>query len=190
MVKFDVSLSLDDLGNNCFNLIDPLNLYIKSYPNLLKATSFLIKEMKSDSLVAIAHLAYGWMPTILKKIDISAHNNNYFLTAATVSSYKEANNFLYNLEKPPINNSWVGTSKVLHFINPHFFPIWDSKVGKHFEITSYLKLKDKNNFMNYINFVEIHSEDNIVLKVQKEFKKRTKYNVTKTRACEFILFSS
>jgi len=190
MKELDSSFNLDELGKNCFDSIDPDNLYIKSYPHLLEATTILLNQMKEDSIITIAHLAYGWMPTILKKFDISVNKSKHFLNAVKVTSYKEANFFLENLKTPPINNSWVGTSKVLHFINPSFFPIWDSRVAKHFGVSSYLKLKDKQNFINFINFIESHCEDNIVLKVQKEFEKRTNYSVTKTRACEFILFSS
>ena len=33
-------------------------------------------------------------------------------------------------EVAPINRSWVGTSKFLHFLNPEIFPIWDSRVAR------------------------------------------------------------
>jgi len=76
--------------------------------------------------------AYSWMPTI-PNIDIQKSELNDDL------EFWKTLNFLQNgfeidrktfLEKlvPNINNSIVGTSKVLHFIAPDYIPILDSKV--------------------------------------------------------------
>ena len=40
------------------------------YPNLLKASNDLLASMGTKAVVPIAHMAYGWMPTILKKYEI------------------------------------------------------------------------------------------------------------------------
>ena len=53
--------------------IDWNDHYIQSYPSLLKISQHLCKQAESndianvDKMMAIAHIAYGWMPAILKK---------------------------------------------------------------------------------------------------------------------------
>ena len=179
---------ISDDGYNCIYYINPENHYIKSYPFLLRATKLLCKEMGADSAIVISHIAYGWMPRILN-YDFSNHNENILHLAQNVESFEEARGMIRKLESSPVNNSWVGLSKVLHFTNPIYFPIWDSKVAKQFDISEHYQMKQRHNYVNYISFIESQLERNIVSEVQKEFKIRTNYEVSKVRACEFILFS-
>ena len=57
---------ITEAGHKCFDQIDPSNPYIRSYPFLLRATQLLCEKMEEDATVVISHIAYGWMPTILK----------------------------------------------------------------------------------------------------------------------------
>lgn len=41
--------------------------YMVSYPILLEAAQNLMSSMGANAVVPIAHIAYGWMPTILKR---------------------------------------------------------------------------------------------------------------------------
>jgi hypothetical protein len=76
--------------------------------------------------------AYSWMPTI-PNIDIQKSKLNddleFWKTLMYLKNGMEINRRKL-LEKlvPNINNSIVGTSKVLHFIAPDYVPILDSKV--------------------------------------------------------------
>ena len=79
-------------------------------------------------------------------------------------------------------------SKVLHFINPEFFPIWDSRVAKHFDLKN-TQVNKKNHFLEYLTFVAKHRNKDAVKKVQEAFVKEAGYSVSDVRACEFILFS-
>jgi hypothetical protein len=146
----------------------------------------LAKEMGEDALSAIAHMAYGWMPTILKKFSDSQPG---IVGPATESrSFEEASGLIQSLDDSPINNSWVGMSKVLHFMNPEFFPIWDSRVAKHFGL-KISQVNKKNHFIEYLTFVEKNRKSDAVKRVREAFVKEAGYEVTDVRACEFILFS-
>ena len=81
-------------------------------------------------------------------------------------------------------------SKVLHFINPEFFPIWDSRVAQHFGLKYDYQINNRNHFLEYLAFVEKNRKCDAVKRVQKAFAKEAGYEVTEVRACEFILFSS
>ena len=167
--------------------IDASEQYIRTYPQLLRSTALLAKEMGEDALPAIAHMAYGWMPTILKKFSDSKHD--IVCTATECRSFEEASELIKSLDGSPINNSWVGMSKVLHFINPEFFSIWDSRVAKHFDL-KITQVNKKNHFLEYLTFVAKHRNNDAVKKVQEAFVKEAGYSVSDVRACEFILFSS
>jgi hypothetical protein len=166
--------------------IDGSEQYIRTYPQLLRSTALLAREMGEDALPAIAHMAYGWMPTILKKFSDS--KPRIVGPATGCRSFEEASELIQSLEDSPINNSWVGMSKVLHFINPEFFPIWDSRVAKHFDL-KITQVNKKNHFLEYLTFVAKHRNKDEVKKVEEAFVKEAGYSVSDVRACEFILFS-
>ena len=166
--------------------IDASEQYLRTYPHLLRSTDLLVREMGEDALPAIAHMAYGWMPTILKKFKDS--KPDIVGPATKCQSFEEASELIQSLDDSPINNSWVGMSKVLHFINPEFFPIWDSRVAKHFDL-KITQVNKKNHFLEYLSFIAKHRNKDAVKKVQEAFVKEAGYSVSDVRACEFILFS-
>ena len=178
--------SLTTKYTEAIRCIDANEQYLRTYPQLLRSTAILAKEMGEDALPAIAHMAYGWMPTILKKFSDS--KPRIVSPATGCRSFEEASELIQSLEDSPINNSWVGMSKVLHFINPEFFPIWDSRVAKQFDL-KISQVNKKNHFIEYLTFVEEHRNNDAVKKVQEAFVKEVGYSVTDVRACEFILFS-
>ena len=169
--------------------VDPTHHYVKSYPLLLKFTAHLCDAMGSNAVPGVAHIVYGWMPTILKNLTFDDHINDHLIAARQINDFQSAFNLVDGLETSPINNSWVGLSKVLHFINPEFFPIWDSVVAKNFGVSDY-KIKQKKIYTNYMKFISENLEFKSVSTVQDLFEKRANYTISKVRACEFILFTT
>lgn len=75
-------------------------------------------------------MAYGWMPTVLDLYP-EAPNIDLATGARLLSQAKSAGSLTDNeVEQLArlINNSLVGASKLLHFVSPQHFPIWDSKI--------------------------------------------------------------
>lgn len=184
--------------------IDPENRYIKSYPSLLKVSQFLCEQAKTkaitedDAILTIAHMVYGWMPRVLGTCQLEAeqikcHKQNLSILDAIGVSSKQAKDFVDGFEYSPINNSWVGLSKALHFINPEVFPIWDSNVAEIFDIKrgSYRSEEQKKqDYLDYIEFCHSILELPAVSKIQETFKKDAGQKVSKIRALEYILFIS
>jgi len=109
--------------------IPTTNSYVLSYPHIL---SYFTDRgpLNVADLVRGAHLVYGWMPTAL---DLYAQPPNLTLAQAAVllesvridgTISDERLNALVRV----VNNSLVGTSKLLHFVRPDVFPIWDSNI--------------------------------------------------------------
>ena len=176
-------------------------VYLKSYPFLLKASESLCEKAKTspgtsqDAFVAIAHMAYGWMPTILKRYDFDRLNGAALLSALKVEGSGSACEFVCSFENSPINNSWVGLSKTLHFINPKFFPIWDSNVARALGVHKQSQMSKKQKYCDYINLchsiLESPNASILVRKANEYFKNSVCYKdeVSDIRALEFILFA-
>jgi len=81
-------------------------------------------------------MIYGWMPTIpfqnkdftmIGELELSLlreaynHKDGLYFTKAEIE-----------IIRPSINNSIIGLSKMLHFINKDNYAIWDSRIAKLF----------------------------------------------------------
>lgn len=117
------SLTLESLNSVASKLpyLEKPGHYTKVYESLINTAATIKKDV--HSLSAIAHMAYGWMPTIVET-SFSDHDMDIWEVA---ESGEISNNFFSRL-KSCINNSVVGASKFLHFINPQAYAIWDSRV--------------------------------------------------------------
>ena len=76
-------------------------------------------------------MTYGWMPTILDELgeldDVSKEGNLVkYLNKAKHHKKERLNIREIEHIASCINNSVVGASKLLHFINPNVYAIWDS----------------------------------------------------------------
>ena len=82
----------------------------------------------TQNAVCLGGLAiYGWMPTMLHRIDCDP--SEAFCNVAKALNLGQKD----EIEKRYmnfLNNSYVGTSKFLHFCWPDHFAIWDSRVCK------------------------------------------------------------
>lgn len=170
--------------------------YLKSYGEIMKFASKLKFENKND-LVVLSHVVYGWMPTILNLKLENIDNILGFLK--TCKQGIATNNFyliIKELEvlKTSINNSIVGASKFLHFVNPDIFPIWDSRIAK--ELSGINYPNDVNLYINYLEAIHsvINMKNKEFLKLHNELNsivfKNYKYSISQLRTIEIIIFYS
>ena len=119
--------------------------YLDAYGAMVSSAKKLAHSGDADAFVAVAYMAYGWMPTILdtfgpKTTEPDGRNwqeiieklQNAGQTGFKARSLNDADHLIDRLDdRSLVNGSWVGFSKFLHFINPECFPIWDSRVAMH-----------------------------------------------------------
>lgn len=96
-------------------------------------------------LLVLAHAVYGWMPTILK---------SYNLDGLCVEDIRGG----FLPEEPALNNSWVGTSKMFHFLAPDVWPIWDSRVALHFGLPRSDQHNRRDVYQNYSEFMRFEAQ--------------------------------
>ncbi len=87
-----------------------------------------------DEVVAILHMVYGWMPTMLRPtVAHTEAERTHLLTTLEAAKRGE----LLDAKQLACvqrfaNRSVVGASKLLHVLNPVNYVIWDSRVAKVF----------------------------------------------------------
>ncbi len=164
--------------------------YTKSYCALLSYFSNK-DQLTKDQLIVGAHAVYGWMPKILRidldESDVKALNQ----AKQSVKLFPEQLIKLRN----SIGNSIIGVSKLLHFINPSFYPIYDTHIYKF--LCSHNDSNNKGHFYQ-VNNIEVYqgyvqsmrdaaeTEQGKVIKTL--VSANIKYDVTPIRAIELSMF--
>lgn len=89
-----------------------------------------------DDAVVGLHIVYGWMPTIPKLGEIMRWDQQRKTLLTAVLTRAITGNVPTDAELVELmafsNNSIVGASKLMHFLNPSLFPIWDSRTAQAF----------------------------------------------------------
>ena len=107
--------------------------YLRTYPALVEAASIL--RDKPDLLLnVLSTLAYGWMPRIVRlDTDCFDDASKAIKVALAITSPLEQPSIIVRIAA--CLRSVVGASKLLHFLRPAIFPIWDSKVASEWRST-------------------------------------------------------
>lgn len=162
--------------------------YIKTYPEFLKYFSSL-ERIERHHLIISSHFVYGWMPTIihldLKDID------QILLLLNAVKSKQILNREEIQKLKSCINNSLVGLSKLLHFINPINYAILDRRIFKY--ITDKKSQYGIDKAENYLAYLE--SLKNIIAHkdyedLHKLIENKFDYAISPMRAIEILMFET
>lgn len=171
--------------------------YSKAYPILLDRLKVKNDKITWEQAIFALHVVYGWMPTIpqLKRImdwpDIEKENFIKILNKILADKNTECENF--NKVKEFANNSAVGASKLLHFLSPRAFPIWDSRVAKAFfsrENVPYNQINKPTNWKNYTETLREWIKKTDVINRCNEIRSSVSFldKVSNTRIVELVLF--
>lgn len=165
--------------------------YILCYPHLL--AYFAERDtFDASDLVRGTHMAYGWMPTMLELYPESPnpdlHTGAQLLTSAKRNGAL-TNNEITSLVKL-INNSLVGVSKLLHFVAPKQFAIWDSKIYAFvFEQKPYFyRVNQVDRYREYLNVLVNICRDTRFPNFHRCVNNKVGYDVSPFRAIELVMF--
>lgn len=115
--------------------------YSKVYPSLVRYWQ-KAGDLDWDAALALLHMCYGWMPTIPNLDDIGEWSVESQMELAALLQRARAGNDLdvtgLELLKSFCNNSMNGGSKLLHWLRPDRFAIWDKRVALVFLVKSKL----------------------------------------------------
>lgn len=116
--------------------------YLAGYWPLL---SYGEKVASRDDLIVLAHAVYGWMPTILDHFEFS----ETFPASTFLADVRSG----VLPDEPVVNGSWIGTSKLLHFLAPTIWPIWDRRVAVHFGLRHFSQQNKREAYSSYASFL-------------------------------------
>jgi hypothetical protein len=114
------------------------------------------ERITRSNLIIGINFTYGWMPTIFNfksdRLDKVVSILDFYRINGDMPSSE-------NLEilKECLNNSIVGTSKLLHFINQSNIPIWDSRVRNYLKRKK-IEIGQVNRISSFKKYVEISNQ--------------------------------
>jgi hypothetical protein len=163
--------------------------YIKTYPEFIQYFKN-ISNISKHNLVISSHFVYGWMPTI---IELKFQD----MEGGVLKSLNKAKNGAMltvgelELLKSTINNSLVGLSKLLHFINPADYAIWDSRIYRYTtDKKSSYGIGNTQLYLNYLsklNEIESHVDFN---EIKKNISAHFDYEISSKRVIELLMFEA
>ncbi len=185
------NLNFETILRDAENFIPTENdSYVKTYPEFLKYFENIdAGDIDEHNLVIASHFVYGWMPTILH-LDLKNKGEVLKLLNAVKSGH------LLNIEeletlKSSINNSLVGLSKLLHFINPRDYAIWDSRIYRYLtEQKSSYGIDKPQLYIDYLNGIKNIAENKDYGKLHDLISRNFDYDIYPTRAIEITMFET
>jgi hypothetical protein len=181
-------ITIQDLKDSEINTaVDKASSYVLSYPSFIRYFENLSTLTKHDVIIGI-NFTYGWMPTIFHFKSSNIADTIPILINAKAGR-RPSSEDLKTL-KECFNNSLVGTSKLLHFINPHKFAIWDSRIYR------YLKKKTPYNrqmekialYLDYLEFCDAMVDDPLYGEIHESLEQKVGYPMTKYRTIDLLMF--
>lgn len=162
--------------------------YLLSYPYFIDYFKNL-QVITLENLIIGISFSYAWMPTILKSINLQS-SDEILLILNQVKSGNKINKKQLSLLKSTFNNSLVGTSKLLHFINPEQYAIWDSRVFRFLteEQPHKYKLENIDTYLKYHNFIENLKAEETLVSFYELMNRKVGYPISKYRALELAFF--
>jgi hypothetical protein len=160
-----------------------------SYPEFLRYFSDL-ETITQHNLVVGINFTYGWMPTIF-----DFRSDRFDEALDILNSAKKGNKPTIdelNLLKGLLNNSLVGTTKLLHFINPDKFAIWDSRVYRYLtgKEPYEKRIGDSEAYLAYLEFCAYLTTQKEFKSMQEIVENQVGYSMTPLRIAELIMYSN
>ena len=178
-------LQLTNIANNFKSTEEN---YLLSYPYFLNYFQNL-ESINLENLVIGISFTYSWMPTILKALNLKNTEEVLFILNE-VKKGKLIDEQQLTTLKTTFNNSLVGTSKLLHFINPKQYAIWDSSVFRflnNVEPHKY-RLEKPRAYIEYLKLIEELKKEKAFTAFFELMKQKVGYDITEYRALELAFF--
>ena len=166
--------------------------YLATYDALCAHGARALRSKDESDLKVLACAAYGWMPTVLKSFNVLGMRRlaKALHDAVVVQDTRDV--LVEFEESPPVNGSWVGTSKFAHFMRPDLMPIWDSRIAK---LCGYGSPASWNTSSAYAAWMDVahdlstHATTQANLAVfERLAKRRDWHSITPIRAVELSIF--
>ncbi len=185
--RFKSHIPIEKFLQDCNNYKVNKQTYDISYLEFLKY--FHEKEtINKHNLVIGINFTYGWMPTIFDFRSENFDESLKILNRAKNGIVPSSEELL--TLKGLFNNSLVGATKLLHFINPEKLAIWDSRVYRYLtgETAYNHRIGNCETYLDYLKFCKLLTSEEKYEKEHNEICKKIGYPITKFRSAELIMY--
>lgn len=162
--------------------------FILSYRHLTEFFDKPYPLTESDFVIG-SHYAYGWMPTVLDFKPTKLGRCVEILNR--VKDKQDISDGEIRMLTEAVNGSLVGTSKLLHFIDPSTYAIWDSNVRKYLKrsIRGSWGIESIKAYRKYLERLKGLSANQELMKTLREnLGDRLDATVSDLRLLEMIMF--
>lgn len=159
--------------------------YDVSYPEFL-AYFRNVDSIDRHHLIIGANFSYGWMPTILDFRDQGFESAVDYLRRSRLGADLDVDE-LHTLSKV-INNSMVGASKLLHFVAPTRYAIWDSRVAAYLKARLQTGRRAAEQYAEYNDCCRAIADTPDANEVVAHVSSVVGYAVCPTRALELVMY--
>lgn len=135
-----------------FDPVSPSDPFVASYPSLLNFYAEK-RHFSADDFVCGVNMAFGWTPKMIVLHGKNGSGAVHFKKGAGIikrardAGHVDPDDLHWLIST--IDNSVVTTSKLLHFVAPHSFAIWDSRVRRYLSKTDCANVTKAMNFAPY-----------------------------------------
>lgn len=186
MVKTMLSEQIVRSGIHLTSL--PQSTYIVAYPALLSHFARVERFQRHDVIVG-ATIVYGWMPTILRLKSDEGDDVADLLNRVRRGAELTCDEL--TIIKTFVNGSVVGTSKLLHFVAPDRYPIWDRRVARWLFRRSHQAFVNRvRSYVEYREVCQAAAGDRRFPKVHAHVNRLLSYEVSSMRAAELVAFNA
>jgi len=168
--------------------LQPSDSFLLAYREFVAYFASL-NTITEHNLIIGAHFVYGWMPRMLvlknpqERLPIAVGILNQ------VKQGKPATIQDLLCLRELIDNSLVATSKLLHFINPNTYAIWDSRVYKFINgRKNEYQTREPDNYLAYLVNCRDIVQDREFQTLHESMNRKIGYSVTPYRAIELIMY--
>jgi len=178
-----------DFFNDATNFTNNGSTYLETYPHFVNYFNNLNRITFPEMTIGI-NFTYGWMPTIF-----DYRSNNFDEAIEILNTVKNGiipNDKELKILKGLFNNSLVGSSKLMHFINPEIIPIWDSRVYTYLTGKRAHNYRVENiiNFREYIKFCHSLISDERFIQAKYTVEANVGYNMSNMRIADLVMYSN
>lgn len=185
--KFIKHVPLSKFDTDCSTYSKEKQNYDISYPEFVKYFADRETITKHELIIGI-NFIYGWMPTIFDFRSMKFDEAIIILNNAKKGIIPTLEEL--QLLKALFNNSLVGTTKLLHFINPELFAIWDSRVYRYLtgEEAYNHRIGDCTTYIVYLSFCNMLISRSEYVALHKTICDKMGYSMSKLRTAELIMY--
>jgi hypothetical protein len=187
-----LKINLKQINKDSKNFkIESGNSYIETYKTFVGYFENL-KVIKKENFIIGTHFVYGWMPTILN-LNLKNEKEILSILNKVKNSKKDEYITIAELEKLKlsVNNSVVGTSKLLHFISPNKYVIWDKRVYRYiFGKENSYQVQKTERYLEYVESINEIVKGDFFKKIYKRLDVVCGYKITPIRLVELIMFET